>query len=122
MAISRPEPRSGLATAISPSRESSSMEVISPRYLPQGRQIARRTPWSLIWPGTRRLLDFNQLILARGFVLFVLFLVSSRAAASSSIRASAGLDHADARLAELRQNVLDLLRIDPLPKPATRLI
>jgi hypothetical protein len=94
-----------LAIAISPSRESSSTEPISRRYMRTGSSV--RSVGSLASALAGTLLDLDQLaafaldlllrLLARVLLLFARLL---------------GLDHVHAHLAEHGQHVLDLLGID----------
>ena len=98
-----------LAMAISPSRERSSTEPISRRYMRTGSSV--RSVGSLVadFGRNRPLLDLDQLaVLALGFLL-------GRLARDLILGLGfLGLDHVDAHLAEHRQDILDLLGLDLL--------
>ena len=98
-----------LAMAISPSRESSSIEPISRRYMRTGSSVRSAGSLASDLAGIGRCWISTNSFSPVGFLLGLLagrhlFLEPSLL----------GLDHVDAHLAELRQNVLDLLGIDLL--------
>src|SRR4051794_2152375 len=91
-----------LAMAISPSRDSSSTEPISRRYMRTGSSVRSVGSLASDLAGTL-LLDFDQIAaFALGFLVGLLAL----------LLAFLGFDHVDALLAEHGENVLDLLGID----------
>ena len=97
-----------LAMAISPSRDSSSTEPISRRYMRTGSSVRSARLLGLGF-GRDLLLDLDQLAaLALGLLLGVLALLLPLVARLL------GFDHVDAHLAEHRENVLDLLGGDLL--------
>ena len=97
-----------LAMAISPSRESSSTEPISRRYMRTGSSVrsvgslASDLAGTFCWTSTSSPPSLSGSSSA-----------SSRCSSPSSARLL-GLDHVDAHLAEHREDVLDLLGIDLL--------
>ena len=96
-----------LAMAISPSRESSSTEPISRRYMRTGSSVRSIGSWSRPWPGL--LLNLDEVA-----ALALALLVGLFARLLALFARLLALDDVDAHLAEHGQHVLDLLGIDLL--------
>src|SRR3979490_260707 len=103
----RPPPMR-LAIAISPSRESSSTEPISRRYIRTGSSVRSVGSLASDLAGTFCWTSTSSPPSALGFLVGLLALLLA------FFGGFLGFDHVDALLAEHREDILDLLRIDLL--------